>query len=363
MNSTSTERLSEIESRVQTLIEVRPAGMSGTDVSKNKPFGGGEFNSKTLEKVQQISHASSITNIEEYIYKTQIDTSRPNALSILIGLRPESEMRAPGEIDYEHARIIAGQRLNKEDTDKKVAVVGRLYAKQRLDLTDTDIQGYKTGDKMVEISGEAFTLKGIYETGNDLGENHVFIPIEPFRKLFDPGDNLSRIFVTVDSVQNVETVAQELKSIQEADVLTTPGAVSVASQYIKKVAEVSKYTLLIIVISGAALVTFTMILSLKERVSEVGVLKAIGASNLEVATQFIAESIGMTFFSGLISIILFALSSNLLSTLIRIPLALTVDTLLTLLWVSLLFGFIGSLYPVIRGVRISPVEAIKKSYI
>lgn len=360
VNNASKKQLGEISSQSQTLIEMRPAGMSGTDVSKNKPFGGGEFSTKTMEKIQQIPQASHITKIEEYIYKTQIDTSRSNPFSILVGMRPESEMRAPGEIDYEHARIIAGQGLRKEDGDDKVVVVGRLYAKQRLGLADSEIQTYKTGGKTIELEDQTFTVKGIYETGNDLGENHAFIPIKAFRQLFDPGDNLSKIFVTADSVTNVETIVWELKNIQGADILITSGAVSVASQYVTKIAAISKYILLLTIIAGAALITFTMILSLKERVVEVGVLKAIGGSNLEVVTQFMGESIGMALLGGLGSILLFVLGRNLLVSVMRIPLDFNINIFFTLFLINITFGFVGSLYPVIRGIFISPVEAIKK---
>lgn len=360
INNTSTERLNEIESRVQTLIEVRPASMSSIDVSKTTPIGGGEFSTKTLEKVQLIPHANNIAKIEEYIYRTQIDTSRPNSYSILIGMRPESQMRAIGEVDYEQAKIIAGQGLGKEDVNKKVVVIGRLYAKQRLELTDKAILAYKKGDKKLELEGQSFVVKGIYETGNDLGENHVFLPINSFRQLFNPGDKLSKIFVRVDSVRNVETVVQDLKNIQQIDIVTTPGAVSVASQYVTKIAAISKYALLITVISGAVLVTLAMILSLKERVHEIGILKALGASNKEVTTQFVGESVGMTLLSGLGTILLFVLSSNFINSFLRLPLNLNGNTFFTLFWISLLFGFMGSLYPVLRGIYISPIEAIKK---
>lgn len=360
VNNASKKELSKIESRVQTLIEMRPAGMSGADINKNKPFGGGEFNTNTLEKAQLISHASNISKIEEYIYKTQIDTSRPNAFSVLIGMKPESEMRAFGEVDYENAQIIAGQKLTREDEYKKMVVVGRLYAKQRLGLTDADIQSYKTGDTIMRIGGELFAVKGIYETGNDLGENHVFIPIESLRQLFNPGNNLSRIFITVDKVQNVETVARELQSIEEADIVTTPGAVSAVSKYINNVAKVSGYTFILAVIAGIALVTFTMILSLKERVREVGVIKALGGSNREVAAQFIGESVGMTIIGGVMAGVLYIVGSQTLGGVFGIPLQIHGGTFLTLFLISLLFGGIGSAYPIIRGVTISPVEAIKK---
>lgn len=360
VNNASKKELSEIESRAQTVIEIRPAGMSGASYSENKATANNTLSTETVGKIKRIPRADTIVKVEEYIYRTQIDTTRSNPFSILIGMQPESEMRVMGEIDSEHAKIIAGQSFTKEDGDKKVVIVGRLYAKQRLGLRDADIQAYKTNEKSTEINGENFTVKGIYETGNDLSENHAFIPISSFRQLFNPGNRLSKIFVTVDSVKNVEAVAEELKIIKEADIVTSPGAVSAVSQYVTTVAKVSGYTFILAVIAGVALVTFTMMLSLKERVREVGVIKALGGSNLEVIAQFIGESVGMTVIGAIISSALYIIGSQTFVSVMGIPLQIHVGTFLTLFLISLLFGGIGSAYPIVRGINISPVEAIKK---
>lgn len=72
---------------------------------------------------------------------------------------------------------------------------------------------------------------GIYTTENDFGDKHVFVPIEAFRAAFNPGRKLTKIFVTVDSVANVERVVPDVKDrarFPEVDVVTTPEAVSTA---------------------------------------------------------------------------------------------------------------------------------------
>lgn len=360
VNSVSKEKLSEIESRAQNVIEIRPAGMSGASYSENKATVNNTLSTETVKEIKRIPNADTIVKIEEYIYRTQIDTTRSNPFSILIGMQAESEMRVMGEVDFEPTKIIAGQGFTKQDSDEKAVIVGRLYAKQRLGLTDKDIQAYKSNEKSTEINGETFTVKGIYATGNDLSENHAFIPISIFRQLFNPGNRLSKIFVTVDSVKNVETVTEELKIIREADIVTSPGAVSAVSQYVKNVAKVSGYTFILAVIAGIALVTFTMVLSLKERVREVGVIKALGGSNLEVAAQFIGESVGMTIMGGIIAGVLYVIGSQTLASVIDIPLQIHVGTFFILFLISLLFGGIGSAYPIMRGINISPAEAIKK---
>lgn len=86
-------------------------------------------------------------------------------------------------------------------------MVGRLYAQERLGIGTRD-QAALAG-RTVSLSGHALEVIGIYATGNDFGDNHVFVPLETFRRIYNPGDKLSKIRVTVDSVANVEAVSRQ----------------------------------------------------------------------------------------------------------------------------------------------------------
>ncbi len=61
---------------------------------------------------------------------------------------------------------------------------------------------------------------------------------------------------------------------------------------------VSAYAAVLLFAIGAALAVFVMILSTRERVREIGRLKAIGASNGEVAIRFLLESVTVSGLSG-----------------------------------------------------------------
>lgn len=138
-------QLGRLEARVRTLIEWREAGAFGTGgFGGDKPVGEEGFSVRTLDKVRQIPQARHIVRIEEYIYTPQIDPSRGNAYAMIIGLRPGAALRAIGEVDYENARLIAGRPLGPADGEAPVAVVGKLYAKERLGLdapTDLALAG------------------------------------------------------------------------------------------------------------------------------------------------------------------------------------------------------------------------------
>jgi ABC-type antimicrobial peptide transport system permease subunit len=204
---------------------------------------------------------------------------------------------------------------------------------------------------------------GIYATGNDFGDNHLFIPINAFRATFNPGKKLSKIFVTVDNIANVERVVAELKErlVDEADVVTAPEAVSTARTTLGTLAVSSAYAAILLFAIGAIVTVFVMVLSLRERVREIGTLKAIGASNGEVVVQFLSEALGMSGIGALGATLLALPLAPLLSRVLGVPITFDANVVLIVLAGSLIFAGLGSLYPVYQGVRLSPVEAMRRT--
>jgi len=356
----SRQQLGRLEAQVRTLVELREAGAFGTGgFGADKPIGEADFSLDTLEQVKRIPHAHYIVRIEEYIYLPQIDASAENAYAMIIGMRPGSAMRAIGEIDYENARLIVGRGLQDEDMQIPVAVVGILYAKQRLALTEPTAAAL--ADREVSLHGQAFRVVGIYTTENDFGDNHVFIPLEAFRQTFHPGKKLGKIFVYVDSVAHVEQVVADLKAIPEADVVTTPEAVSTARTTLGGIAATSAVGAIVLFAVGGVLVSCVMVLITQERIREIGTLKAIGASNTEVVGQFLAEVGALMVMAGAGALPLAYLSRPLLRRALGLALEVDQGVFLLVLLSCCLFGAIGSLYPITKGLRLSPVEAMGKA--
>lgn len=357
----SRQQIARLDARVRTLIELREAGAFGTGgFGGDKPIGEHDFTVDTLERVRRVPHAAHLARLDEYVYTPQIDTARPNAYAMIIGLHPGAAMRAIGEVDYENARIVAGRGLATADAQAHVAVAGRLYAKQRLGIETASDQSL--AGKQIILNGQPFAVVGIYTTANDFGDNHVFIPIEAFRATFRPGRKLTKIFVTVDSVANVERVVADLEDrtrFPEVDVVNTPEAVSTARTTLGSLAVATAYGAALLFAIGAVLVVFVMILSTRERVREIGTLKAIGAGNREVAVQFLAEAVALSGLGGVGALIVAALSGQVFERVFALPLAFDGRVFLVILLGSVIFAGLGSLYPIIRGVRLSPVDAMR----
>ena len=358
----SRQQIASMEGRVRTLIELREAGAFGTGgFGGDKPIGHDRFTTETLDKVRSIPNAANLARVDEYVYTPQVDPSKKNAYAMVIGLHPGAALRAIGEVDYENARIVVGRNVEKSDENASVAIVGRLYAAQRLGLADPS--ELARAEKQVMLNGRPFKVIGVYTTANDFGDNHVFVPINAFRAAFNPGNRLSKIFVTVDSVGNVERVVEELKKrlVDEADVVTAPEAVSTARTTLGTLAVSSAYAAVLLFAIGAVVTVFVMVLSMRERIREIGTLKAIGASNREVVVQFLSEAFGMSALGAVGALLLALPFSPLVSQVLSVPIEFDRNVILLILAGSAVFAALGSLYPVLQGVRLSPVEAMRRT--
>jgi putative ABC transport system permease protein len=79
---------------------------------------------------------------------------------------------------------------------------------------------------------------------------------------------------------------------------------------LQNIQSISLYSLIGAVVAGAIIILLTMIMIVRERRREIGVLKAIGASNLKVMFQFMVEATTLTVLGAVIGIVLGVVAGN-----------------------------------------------------
>ena len=99
--------------------------------------------------------------------------------------------------------------------------------------------------------------------------------------------------------------------------------------------------------------------SLKERVREVGVKMAIGASGREVFKGFMTEALLLTTLGGFVGFLLGALFSKVITKVLEIPLWMDPKSFLVAFLLALVFGFVFAIYPAWKASRLSPMEALR----
>ena len=110
---------------------------------------------------------------------------------------------------------------------------------------------------------------------------------------------------------------------------------------------------------GGIVVMNIQLASFNERVREVGTRKAVGASPAQIFSQFLAESILVSVFGGLIGLFVGKLFTDGIAALTRDPAIITADTIVKALIFAAGTGLIFGMYPAIRASRLNPIEALR----
>ncbi len=113
-----------------------------------------------------------------------------------------------------------------------------------------------------------------------------------------------------------------------------------------------------LVVGGIGIINILLV-SVTERIREIGLRKAIGARKRDIVMQFLTESIMMTGFSGLIGIILGIITGGIISSVIKIPPVVDFKIITITFMGSLMLGLIFGVYPAKRAADLDPIESLR----
>jgi putative ABC transport system permease protein len=109
----------------------------------------------------------------------------------------------------------------------------------------------------------------------------------------------------VDTLENTDAVTAQLKTLfgSAADVTNSKDTAATAVAPLESVKTISLYSLIGALAVGSLIILLTMVMIVRERRREVGILKAIGASTASVMTQFITEAVTLCLLAGIVGIL------------------------------------------------------------
>jgi putative ABC transport system permease protein len=209
--------------------------------------------------------------------------------------------------------ITAGNYFTTADNDTSdVMVAGQ-------DLTNTgDNLPVVVGDT-VDIEGTSVTVIGIYDSGTVFGNNMIIMPIDTVQNLFGI-DGVTSVTVVADNVNNVDAVVSSIRNIfptSVADVTTAQDMYARINSSVANARSSSDIGMIVAFVVAGVVVLFSVVLMIRQRVKEIGILKAIGASNGRIGAQFGLETLAVCVVGAIIG------------ALITYPLAQKVGNLLT----------------------------------
>ena len=198
-------------------------------------------------------------------------------------------------------KLTSGTAFSGTSTDN-VALVG---------LTLAGKNNLKVGSTFTAY-GTTITVAGIFDAGNTFSNNQLIMPLSAVQKLSGQVGDVTNATVTVDSIGNVASVTAEVQKTlgSAADVTNAAEQAQNAIAPLQNIQTISLYSLIGAVVAGAVIILLTMVMIVRERRREIGVIKAIGASNFKVMFQFMAEATTLTVLGAVIGIALGVVAGN-----------------------------------------------------
>lgn len=224
--------------------------------------------------------------------------------------------------------------------------------------------------EIVRIAGYRFRVIGVMEPkGQILGfdlDDAVYVPVANAMRMFNL-DELMEIDVTYQSSQMVERVLESVRHIlidrhrgTEDFSITTQAAMLESLDEIMRIVTLAAVGIAgISLVVGALGIVTMMWISVGERVSEIGLLRAMGALPRQIFLVFIVESVMLSVLGGALGVFLGTVGAFALTlALPGLPVFVDGQYLVLALLVAIGTGLLSGVAPARRAIRIDPVEAL-----
>lgn len=117
-------------------------------------------------------------------------------------------------------------------------------------------------------------------------------------------------------------------------------------------------SIIALVVAGIGIMNI-MLVSVTERIKEIGIRKAVGATRRNVLTQFLMEAVFLSEFGGLVGVLLGILGGNVVAAVFNIPAIIPVDWAFFGLLVCSIIGIGFGSYPAYKAAKLDPIESLR----
>lgn len=261
-------------------------------------------------------------------------------------------------LDVFNVDLAYGRFVDKVDDSgvKKIAVLGSNVASEL--FKDKNPLG-----EFIKIDKTSFEVIGVLKPKSQDFDEQIVIPYSTEKKFLDV-ENIAYIAIKVDDDTDInlaiKRIDSEMRNFLKKDEFTVLNTADLLSS-IQSILQILSFGLgaiaaISLLVGGIGIMNI-MLVAVTERIREIGLRKALGATPLGIATQFLLEAVILSLSGGVIGLTLGVMASLFARRFIRTETP--VWALLVSLGFSLAIGIIFGTYPAYKASKKEPIEALR----
>jgi putative ABC transport system permease protein len=229
----------------------------------------------------------------------------------------------------------------------------------------------------VSVNGANLTVIGILNTAGSSTttdeDDQALVPQTTYASRIASGGNatgISTLYIEATSTDTLSAAYQEAnKALLATHGLTAATAdFTVSSQQSLLTTATSTDRTLTVLLAGIAAISLLvggigvmniMLVSVTERIREIGLRKALGATPRAIRRQFLVEASTLGLSGGLLGVILGLVGAQVLPHLLNQPVTIPAVAGVGALGIALVIGIVAGVYPASRAARLAPIDALR----
>jgi putative ABC transport system permease protein len=266
-------------------------------------------------------------------------------------------------------------RSFESDNGEKVCILGNIFA-------DKYFKGKESLGQYITVGGQRYKVIGIvkdtmnkagmqfnnWERDNDL--KAIYIPLQTGAKYYRSHNAVDYIYLQAKddaSFAPLKNRARQILLVQRG-MYQNFDFQNIGAILLKITNEINsafkKWNITLFAIASVSLIVggiglfSTLLISINERMMEIGIRKSVGATEGDIFFYFIMEAITLAALGAIFGILIASALLKIVSTAIHMALPVPAQGILIGIGFSLLVGFLSGLYPALKAAKINPIQAI-----
>ncbi len=305
---------------------------------------------------------------------------------VIAGASGTAQVRANfGEIEVQDVNL-TGQTSAMAGIDSRTVELGRYFSQIEdrqatpvcligATLRERFFPGLDPSGRTIKLGGREFTVIGLFEkNGAVLGQdtdNFAVIPLGTFLQMRGQRTSLTISVKVPNDPARFERAMDQARQILRARRHIRPGQeedfyIGTKDSYIQLWNQISGafFAVFLLVSSisafvGGIVIMNVMLVSVTERTKEIGIRRAMGATEVDILRQFLTESVLQCLAGGAVGISLGFLCAEMLNRFTSFPAAVQGKVAMLGIFIASAIGLFFGIYPASRAAKLDPVEALR----